>query len=159
MNGILGKFHTNNQSVEVQLMRKFLRERDVHGLSPPAEAEDLFDMRTCNSTAYGSLRDNNLEFTDEIFKLQALAEYSNLHSNYSLTSCSTIHLLPPLYKRVLSVSEINYLKAVYSYIYTEINIENIEHFSLFCVTSKKCMLQVNYSHHHLSLQHFGQQNH
>ena len=132
MNGVLAKFHTNNQSIETQLMRKFLKERDINRLSPPAESEDLF---TSNSS---SLHDDNWNL-EVILKLQALAECSNLNSDYSLpiASCSIIHLLPPLYKKVLSISGINNLKAVYSYIYTDIN---IEYFSLFCITSKKCII-------------------
>ena len=133
LNGILGRFHTNNQSIEVQLMRKFLREADIHGLSPPKEAKDMFDM--CNSNLSGSLHENNLEFTKDVLELQALAEHSNLNSNYSLSPNSSIYLLPPLFKQVLSANETNHLNAVYSYIYSDIN---IQYFSSFCVTSKKC---------------------
>jgi hypothetical protein len=32
-NGILGNYHTNNRSVELQIMRKFVRDRSLKRLS------------------------------------------------------------------------------------------------------------------------------
>ena len=40
-NGLLGKYSTNNQLIEGQLMKKFLREQTVRTLDPPPEV-DLF---------------------------------------------------------------------------------------------------------------------
>ena len=43
-NGILGHYHTNNHSIEVQLMRKFLCEAQIQSLEPSPEAVGLFNI-------------------------------------------------------------------------------------------------------------------
>ena len=42
-NGILGDFYTNNKSIEVQLMRKFLRDHVVSNLKLPREFKGQFE--------------------------------------------------------------------------------------------------------------------
>ena len=43
-NGLLGKFHTNNQMIEEQIMRKFLSEQQIAMLNIPPEATDMFQL-------------------------------------------------------------------------------------------------------------------
>lgn len=133
-NGILGQYHTNSQSIEVQLMKKFLRQRDIQGLNPPPQAEGLMDM--CDNLN-GSLHENSFEITDEILKLQVLANYDTLHSDYSINSQDLIHLVPPIYEGILNTNEMQKLKAIYSYIYPDMC---ILHFSSFYHMSKKCIM-------------------
>jgi len=52
-NGILGSYHTNNQAIETQLMRKFLREQQILCIDIIPEANDWFDVLHTNSS--GSL--------------------------------------------------------------------------------------------------------
>lgn len=134
-NGFLGRYHTNNQAIEVQIMKKFLREKYIQALNPPPEAEDLFDM--CDGNPLGSLRESNTECNDEIVKLQTLAEFRNLQSDYSIKSTYLIHLLSPTYKGVLDASDVQKIQTIYTYIYPNIN---ISHFSQFYLMSKKCTI-------------------
>ena len=41
-NGVLGEFQTNNKSVEIQMMRKFLRDQCVYALAIPADYRNHF---------------------------------------------------------------------------------------------------------------------
>ena len=41
-NGILGSYHTNNRSIEIQLMRKFLMQTKVKDFSYPEKYQDSF---------------------------------------------------------------------------------------------------------------------
>ena len=65
-------------------------------------------------------------------KLQTLAEFGNLQSDYPITSTYLIHLLPPMYKGVLQVM---YRKFKLS----TPNI-NISHFSQYYLSSNKCIM-------------------
>ena len=125
INGVLGKYSTNNQSIEGQLMKKFLREQKVRMLDPPPEVNYLFD--SINDTAVGSLCESNHEYDEKILKLKALAEFANLQSEYSITS-TQIRLLPPLYEGTLMAHEIQKLQMIYEYIYPGITFSHFSHF-------------------------------
>lgn len=131
LNGQLGKYHNNNQSIEVQLMRKFLREIEVRALNPPDEAAILFS--SLNNTMLHDHESDSLN-DDRIFKLKALGEFTNLYSNYSITP-DLIYLLPPVYKGVLNASEIQKIQTIYSFLYSN---TTILHFSHFYQSSRKC---------------------
>ena len=65
-----------------------------------------------------------------------MAQYEKLHSNYSIDHDSKIiYLLPPLFSGVLTSNEICKFKAVYKFMYPNVN---IIHFSPFYVSAKKC---------------------
>ena len=81
----------------------------------------------------GSLCESNCENDEKIMKLKALAEFANLHSEYSITS-NQVQLLPPLYEGTLTTHEIHKLQVIYEYIYPGIR------FSHFYQGSKKCSL-------------------
>ena len=62
-NGVLGMYHTNNQAVEIQLMRKFLRQQQVLSLEVPSQANDIFSLLD-NSTS-GSLLESHHDSCNE----------------------------------------------------------------------------------------------
>ena len=76
-NGILGRYQTNNHSIEVQLMRKFLCEAQIQSLEPPSEAAGIFNVFD-DSTVISSVHDADIR------NLQTLAEYCNIRSDYSM---------------------------------------------------------------------------
>lgn len=123
-NGMLGRYHTNNQSVEMQIMRKFLREAQLQSLDPPCEVNEIFrvdeDHSVCDDT--------------EIWKLRSLAQFSNIQSDFSITS-NVIHLLPPFFQGVLEPQEKRNIENIYSYIYPGMN---IVYFSRLYQSSKRC---------------------
>ena len=82
----------------------------------------------------GSLRESNSPHNDRILEVQALAEYTNLHSDYSVIS-DLIYLLPPVYKGTLNTNEKQKIQAIYNYVYPDVV---ISYFSPFCQSSKKC---------------------
>jgi len=47
-------------------------------------------------------------------KLQTLAEFGNLQSDYPITSTYLIHLLPPMYKGVLDASDVQKIQTIYT---------------------------------------------
>ncbi len=56
-NGILGNYYTNNNSIELQIMRKFIRDQNIRDFAFPEEYKEQFhdivnevDQRTCKSS-------------------------------------------------------------------------------------------------------------
>lgn len=62
-NGLLGRYHTNNQTIEVQLIRKFLCEQQTSSIEIPAEASDVFDI--LHTESFGSLQESCNDFSNE----------------------------------------------------------------------------------------------
>jgi len=136
-NGRIEKYHTNNQSIEVQLMRKFLQETDVLALNPPIQADDLFkSLKLGRASSSCSPYENSCKYDAKVLQLQALAERSNLHSDYAIT-CDLIYLTTPVYKGTLSARENHKIQTIYNYIYPDIT---ISYFSPFYLSSKKCIM-------------------
>ena len=129
LNGVLGKYHTNNKMIETQIMRKFLSEQQTNYKSVPPEADGMFQF---TETMRGSLYESSSR--EDVVQLKSIAEYEKLHSNYS-TDADLIRLLPPFYSGMLTSNELHKLKAVYTYIYPDMN---ITHFSPFYISAKKC---------------------
>lgn len=65
-NGVLGRYHTNNQFIEVQIMQKFLREQHVRAVSIEPEASELFS--SLNISDSGCLLESSCN-NDKILKL------------------------------------------------------------------------------------------
>ena len=133
-NGLISGLHTNGQNVEVQLMKKLLRQRDIQVFDLPQQAEGLWNR---GDHLVGSLNENSFEINEQLMKLQALCAPHNFHSDYCIKCPDIIKLIPPLYKGVLNSQETQKLKTIYSYIYTDIN---IVYFSPFQETSAKCVM-------------------
>ena len=75
----VGSYHTNNQAVEVQLMRKFLREQQILSADMPSEADDMLNV--LNPHCPGSLLESCFDpYNKTILKLQSLAS-CNINGN------------------------------------------------------------------------------
>ena len=139
-NGLLGRYHTNSQAVEVQLMRKFLREQQILSIDTPSEAQDVFNVPNYNSHCSGSLLESFSDpYNETILKLQSLARCDiNGEHDFSLSeSDSYIQLLPPIREGVLTTSQKAKLLDVYKFLYPDIN---ISHFSSFFEHSRCCVM-------------------
>ena len=87
---MLGRYHTNNHSVEVQIMKKFLREAELQSVEPPCEANEVFGVGLLN-------QDHGICDDTEIWKLHRLALFSNIQSDFSIIS-NLIHLILLFFK-------------------------------------------------------------
>jgi len=131
-NGLLGKFYTNNQMIEEQIMRKFLSEQHIAKLNIPSEAADMFQLPNHESGSLCEMYSN-----EDVLQLKVLSQYDSLHSDYSLHTSDLIKLLPPHYNKVLSTTEDRQLKCIYKYIYPT---TTIKYFSQFYTSGKKCLM-------------------
>jgi len=140
MNGTLGKYHTNNQNIEAQCMRKFLRDQKIHSLQQPLEADGLFGCLKTKPS--GSLYYSEEETSHrDVLYLKERSHYGNLMSDYAVNSDTLIKLLPPLFCGVFTVNETSRIKCMYTHIYGN---ENIVHLSRFYEASKKCEIGGEY---------------
>lgn len=135
-NGRIEKYHTNNQSIEVQLMRKFLRETDVMALNPPREADELFNSLQFSSKTSCCSYESCCKYDEKVLKLRTFAERNNVHSDYTIVP-DLIYLMTPVYKGTLSSHETQRIQSIYNYLYPGIS---ISYFSPFYLSSKKCIM-------------------
>ena len=111
-NGIMGGFHTNNRSIELQLMRKFLRDQSVHGITLPSSFRAEFEplIRPVGQT--GTLGETELEPVHSFRALAALchgpAQPTHLWNEVSAYRC-----LPPSMFDCLQDHEVVYLRDMY----------------------------------------------
>jgi len=136
-NGCLSKFHTNNKDmIEVQLMRKFLRQQSTSFLDIPDEASSLFELLDTKET--GSLKET-FKDSDAIVNLQSLANRDIHGSDYSFNpGQSQIKLLPPVLEGVFTSSQMERIKRVYKFLYPH---TNFLHYSRFYEHSKSCIME------------------
>ncbi|XP_065892610.1 uncharacterized protein [Dysidea avara] len=137
-NGLLGRYHTNNEAIEVQLMRKFLREQQILSADVPSEASDVLGI--LHSSPSGSLLESSYDpYSETILKLQLLARcHLNGENDFSLSPSDTnINLLLPHFEGVLTTSQKEKLLNVYKFLYPNLN---FAHFSSFYEYSSRCVV-------------------
>ena len=101
--------------IEVQLMRKFLRQQSTSFLDIPDEASSLFELLDTKET--GSLKET-FKDSDAIVNLQSLANRDIHGSDYSFNpGQSQIKLLPPVLEGVFTSSQMERIKRVYKFLY------------------------------------------
>ena len=115
-NGVLGAYHTNNRSIEIQLMRKFLCQikARAHNLPEVFREEFLSFFNDDQDQAQGSLK-STLDSVDSQLALQR-------HRNIPLSDIdsadwndgSHIQAFPPIKDSVLDDDDIRYIRAVYT---------------------------------------------
>ena len=133
LNGVMGKYHTNNNIIELQIMEKFLTEQKIKSLIFTSEAAGTF---TFQENLSGSLKESSSN--EYIFKLMSFARSDNLHSDYSnFLESEIIDVLPPHFSGTLTNTETQYLKSLYKFLYPDIN---IIHISPFYTSAKKCVI-------------------
>ena len=136
-NGVLGSYHTNSQSIETQLMRKFIREQQILSIDIPSEASHWFDLLHTDYSS-GSLLESCLDsYSESVLELRSLAG-GDIHSDYSVklpNSC--IKMLPPIYEGVLTTNQVNKIQSVYTFLYPQMR---VAHFSHFYEYSNRCIM-------------------
>lgn len=68
-NGLLGSFRTNQRSVEVQLMRRFLTDMQIHDLQLPAEHVSRDELNFLLPSTSGTLREINSLHDKQYFEI------------------------------------------------------------------------------------------
>lgn len=131
-NGIMGGFQTNYRSIELQLMRKFLRDQSVQEISFPdcfrSDFESLF--QTAGQT--GTLGEIEVEPVQSFRALASLCkgpvQRTHLWNEVSLYRC-----LPPSCLDCLEEHEVPYLWQMYKHLYPDVQegsvLGNFERFS------------------------------
>ena len=129
-NGLLGRYHTNNEAVEVQLII-------VSNKSCQLMLKWFVNLTEFKLIWFfpGEL----LWYNKTIVTLQLLARWDlNGEHDFSLSPSDTyIELLPPLFKGVLTTSQRKKLHDVYKFRYPDIN---FTHFSSFYEYSTCCVV-------------------
>ena len=130
-------YGTNSQSIETQLMRKFIRKQQILSVDIPSEANDWFNLLHTDYSS-GSLLESCLDsYSESILELQSLAR-GDIHSDYSVklpNSC--IEILPPIYEGMLTTNQVNKIQSVYTFLYPQME---VAHFSHFYEYSNRCIM-------------------
>ncbi|KAL9964950.1 hypothetical protein ACROYT_G028667 [Oculina patagonica] len=114
-NGILGSYHTNNKTVEIQIMRKFMISGTLAGMqySLPAQYSDLF-LPNCMT----QLESRGISEETGLFPQLMLASSGPLHGKESVWADLTSICFESSYKLAsLDQSELNALRMVYLTLY------------------------------------------
>ncbi|XP_068716184.1 uncharacterized protein [Montipora foliosa] len=114
-NGILGSFHTNNRSIEIQLMRKFLMQSKVKDFKYPEMYQDTFKDFFDNCQGSGSVKDTQ-EPIEQYLSLQEHREVSvgDLHScSWTVDNNNCICATSSPKDAALDCEDLNVLKSVY----------------------------------------------
>jgi len=122
-NGILGKYHTNQLSIEMQLMRKFINNMSVRSLasevdSVPHDHHHLFTDLLGSVTAIGDTSSRTIFHND-------ILQYSDIHQLMTLSTSEVtppliyindylVKFMPPFIVHKFDCDSIAYLKASYS---------------------------------------------
>ena len=110
LNGILGELPSNNRSIEIQLMKRFLNDQSMRSISVPQEFSEVFGpLINFNSECVGSLKDN--------FNASPSAT-SNISWNIDELLGISITLPSHYVKGAFSASEVQNLKEFYSALYS-----------------------------------------
>lgn len=112
-NGILGSFHTNNRSIEIQLMRKFLMQAKVKDFKYPELYQESFTEFFENGQGSGSVKITQ-EPLEQYLSLQEHREASIKDlSSCDWTANSCISPVSPAKDESLDSDDLNALKVVY----------------------------------------------
>ena len=118
-NGLLGSFHTNNKSIEQQIMRKFVnaqRLRSAAGLADSHLLSLLLSQQQSTKASY-SLMALSLDNDDTLRTLRMST--APLHSIHSFENTGFATLLPPLYEEIFASEQIEDLKLLYQQLYPQ----------------------------------------
>ena len=111
-NGILGKYHTNNKSVELQMMRKFTRDQDLDDLEFPREYSD--QLQPLISKVRGSTKTQAPSIDcKKILSLLKLSEGNIDIANELWYSVDCFSFGPPHVIGCLDDDDLRYLTEVY----------------------------------------------
>ena len=135
-NGLLGSFHTNNKSIEQQIMRKFINSqqlRDHTALAHPQLLSLLpsFQQEPTPSTPLIGFCLND----SDVLKMLKISS-SPIASIDTFENRGQAKLLPPLHQHVLKSEKVEDLQKLYSELYPEKEVD----VSPFCVRSGRAAI-------------------
>ena len=115
-NGKLNSYHTNKRSVEVQIMKKFIKDQNVRNVSFPENFKGLEDLLKVKSS--GSVRETMYD-SSKLFLLMNLTTSRDFtSSSYAISDFSgIIKMIPPTYEKIFTNTKCNQLKIIYSQLY------------------------------------------
>ena len=131
-NGILGSYHTNNRSIEPQIMRKFCQNQAVHSL----KCNDLSDEFNL-SLPYNT---KNVHAPKSIHLFHFAFDPLNSIDNFAISKNEAVSSLPPIYQDVLNAVEADELEHIYTQLYP---LKSICHIPRFCYKFGRLMLAGN----------------
>ena len=136
-NGLLGSYHTNKKSIEIQIMRKFVDNQRLTGLKYLAKSEFLSVLpNTQNPFSIGI---ENLVSDDNAFL--ALVNMSTMplpSSSFSCHNNNFVKTLPPFYEDVFSYTLQTFLASLYSQLYPDHIVETVSPFFVRCGRTIRC---------------------
>ena len=119
-NGLLGDFKTNQRAVEIQLMRKFLRDQDIRDLPFPSVFREHFEP------IFNQMKNTNMDPLQDISSTVDLLSLSDgivTKSNLWFDS-GTCNCIPPHKMDYLDDDELNFLMNSYSTFLEGVDITN-----------------------------------
>lgn len=130
-NGIMGNFQTNNRSIELQLMRKFLRDQAVQEIPCPDTFRSDFEPLIKPMGQSGTLGEMQIEPLQSFRALASLCNGS-VQSTQLWNEISLYRCLPPSSLDCLDEHEVPYLKAMYNQLSPDVQEESVfGNFELF----------------------------
>jgi len=118
-NGILGKYHTNQQATEIQLMRKFMNNIHIKSIATEIEAipkneQFLFNGLPCSSTG-GTSNETIFGQTSSVVRIGVLMSLSTKNISPALDYIESIpcNLLPPFVLHKFNADVLVHLTASY----------------------------------------------
>ena len=128
-NGILGDFHTNNNSIEAQLMTKFLQRQNPLIEQVPETYHHLF--ANIAHQCLGSLQQSMIDdYKTTILPLLR----QPMHCQMNMKAGNISELLKPIHNRMLTSDETQQLKMLYENMYPNVQIGTV---SMFMYTSTR----------------------
>ena len=118
-NGILGAYHTNNKQIEPQIMRKFLKEKQLRSSDLPQEYGNFIDVLPQSHDSKGSLE--CAKCSGNVHQLIHLSSpLQPSLCDYSLSDVE--NLIPPITEKVLPNALYMQLCEVYKQLYPQYKI-------------------------------------
>ena len=123
-NGIMGSFQTNNRSIEIQLMRKFLRDQTVQDIAFPDSFQSDFEPLLQPMGQSGTLGEAEFQPVQSSRPLFSLCRGS-LQNTHLWNEISLYHCLPPSSLDCLLEHEVPYLREMYKKLNVNVQEESV----------------------------------
>ena len=118
-NGLLGSFHTNNKSIEQQIMWKFINSQQLHDHAALANPQLLSLLPSFQQVSTSSTSQIGSCFNDsDILKMLIIAS-SPIAATDTFENRGRAKLLPPLHQEVLTSEQVDDLQKLYRELYLE----------------------------------------
>ena len=120
----MGSFQTNNRSIELQFMRKFLRDQTVQEVAFPDSFQSDFRLLFQPTSQSGTLGETEFTFV-QTFRLLVSLCYGSVESTHLWNEIYTYRCLPPSSLDCLLPHEVSYLKEMYKTLNVAVQEESV----------------------------------